>query len=553
MKGHGMTDSTAVEIHKPCPDCGSSDALAVYDDGHSYCFSCSAWKKEEGDNVAYYEDYRPADLLLNKGGDVWEDRRISPAVADFYDLTVTNQAVVFSYHGVNGERGGKIRRAGKEFITEGEFQRCALYGYQTLKKAAKQRSKTIIITEGEADAMAAFQMANRIPDEATSISSSTRNTIVPVLSIKSGAKSAERDFKDHLELLEEFDRVFICFDNDPQGRDAADRCAKLINPGKAFVVELDHKDACEYTKRGLSEEFLAHLANTKAYTPSGIQNGADDYDRLWADQNIKSIPFPFDKLQDRTLGIRSREIVTWAAGTGVGKSSVLRELQHYYLKNTDNNIGIIALEESVDRTRRGIMAVEANDRLHLNEVFSKYSKQDIKKFFDVTLGTGRVYLYDHFGSMSTDDLMSRVRYMVQGLDCRIIFIDHLSILVSGMDISDERKAIDRTMTLLRKLTEETGCTLHLVTHLRRLNSDRSHEEGVEINLGHLRGSHGIAQISDTVIAMERDLQSDDPVVSNTTTLRVLKCRYTGDVGLAGKLFYDKTTGRMEPTEDTEEF
>ena len=93
--------------------------------------------------------------------------------------------------------------------------------------------------------------------------------------------------------------------------------------------------------------------------------------------------------------------------------------------------------------------------------------------------------------------------MVQGLDCQVIFIDHLSILVSGLEVVDERKAIDRTMTLLRQVTEETGCCIHLVTHLRRLSSDRSHEEGMEVNLGHLRGSHGISQISDSVISLER--------------------------------------------------
>jgi twinkle protein len=293
------------------------------------------------------------------------------------------------------------------------------------------------------------------------------------------------------------------------------------------------------------------LKAARPYTPSGIQNGRDDFDRLWSEQEITSVPFPFPDLQEKTLGHRAREIVTYAAGTGVGKSSILRELQHYYLTKTDHTIGIIALEESVDRTRRGILAVEANDRLHLNEVFKDYSKDKIKEYFDKTLGTGRVYLYDHFGSMEIEDLLNRVRYMVLGLDCKQIFIDHLSVIVSGLDIADERKAIDRTMTMLRQLTEETGCTIHLVTHLRRLNSDRSHEEGLEINLGHLRGSHGIAQISDTVIALERDTQSDDPVVSNTTTLRVLKCRYTGDVGMAGKLYYDKQTGRMEPV--SEEF
>ena len=133
----------------------------------------------------------------------------------------------------------------------------------------------------------------------------------------------------------------------------------------------------------------------------------------------------------------------------------MRELQHFYIKNNDFNIGIIALEESVDRTRRGILAIEANDKLHLNEVFGKYSKEDIKGFFDPTLGTGKVYLYDHFGSMDCEDLINRVRYMVVGLDCKVIFIDHLSILVSGLDILDERKAIDKTMTLLRQLTQET--------------------------------------------------------------------------------------------------
>ena len=63
----------------------------------------------------------------------------------------------------------------------------------------------------------------------------------------------------------------------------------------------------------------------------------------------------------------------------------------------------------------------------------------------------------------------------------------------------------------------------------------------------------MAQISDTVISLERNTQSDDPVESNTTTLRVLKCRYTGDVGICDKLFYDKKTGRLETLKDLEEF
>lgn len=531
-------DSIAVKTHQPCQTCGSSDALTIYDDGHTFCFSCEETIREVNE-VENIDDYRPT-----KPDTPWSERRISKAVSDFYGVSVSDQAVMFPYHLTDGMRAAeKTRRRGKIFSTSGDFKNCTLFGTHTLSKSLGTKSSTLIVTEGEADALAAFQMANSVQPSATEISKRS-NAIVHALSLKSGQASAERDFKNNLELLESFERVFICFDNEPKAQEQAERCAKLLKPGKAFIVELEHKDACTYSSRSMEQEFLGHLKNAICYTPSGIKNAASDFDGLWSEQNLRSIDFPFPALQSKTLGVRSREIVTWAAGTGVGKSSLLRELQHHYLKETDVSIGIIALEESVDRTRRGILAVEASDRLHLNEVFEKYSKEQIKEYFDTTLGTGRVFIYDHFGSLEMEDLINRVRYMVVGLDCKVIFIDHLSILVSGLDINDERKAIDRTMTLLRQLTEETGCAIHLVTHLRRLGSDRSHEEGMEVNLGHLRGSHGIAQISDTVVSMERDTQSDDPIECNTTTLRVLKCRYTGDTGACDRLLYDKATGRL---------
>lgn len=35
-----------IKAHLPCPDCGSHDALALYDDGHTYCYSCHATHHE---------------------------------------------------------------------------------------------------------------------------------------------------------------------------------------------------------------------------------------------------------------------------------------------------------------------------------------------------------------------------------------------------------------------------------------------------------------------------------------------------------------------------
>ena len=61
---------------------------------------------------------------------------------------------------------------------------------------------------------------------------------------------------------------------------------------------------------------------------------------------------------------------------------------------------------------------------------------------------------------------SRIEYMALALETKTIFLDHLSILISGLD-GDERKMIDTTMTKLRSLVEKTGIKLFLVSHLRR--------------------------------------------------------------------------------------
>ena len=125
-----------------------------------------------------------------------------------------------------------------------------------------------------------------------------------------------------------------------------------------------------------------------------------------------------------------------------------------------------------------------------------------------------------------------------------VIIDHLHMLVSATSEGDERRAIDNIMTRLRSLVEETGAGIILVSHLRRVSGDRGHENGVVVSLSHLRGSNSIAQLSDCVIALERNQQAEDDLESRTTKLRILKSRYTGDVGLATSLIYNPKTGRM---------
>jgi twinkle protein len=135
----------------------------------------------------------------------------------------------------------------------------------------------------------------------------------------------------------------------------------------------------------------------------------------------------------------------------------------------------------------------------------------------------------------------------------VVVLDHISMVVSGADASvDERRLLDKAMTTMRSLTQETGLCIHNVSHLSRVSGGgKNHERGAEVNLAHLRGSQAIAQLSDAVIAAERDQQEADPVLRNTTKLRVLKNRYAGVTGEADHLVYDKLTGRITPTAYTQ--
>jgi twinkle protein len=144
--------------------------------------------------------------------------------------------------------------------------------------------------------------------------------------------------------------------------------------------------------------------------------------------------------------------------------------------------------------------------------------------------------------------MNRLRYLAIGCECDFIILDHVSMVVSGLDV-DERKTIDILMTELRRFCEQTGVGILAVSHLKRNSAKGSFNEGAEISLNDLRGSAGLEQLSDVVIALERDQQADLEEKSNRIQFRVLKNRPFGTTGIAGHAMYDRNSGRLTPWSD----
>ena len=144
--------------------------------------------------------------------------------------------------------------------------------------------------------------------------------------------------------------------------------------------------------------------------------------------------------------------------------------------------------------------------------------------------------------MDPDHLIAKIRYLADAESVDVVILDHLSIVISGLTDLDERRTIDVTCTKLRQLIAQTGIGVVLVSHLKRPEG-RGHEEGAQTSLGHLRGSHAIAQLSDLVIGVERN-QQGDVAERNELQLRILKSRHVGTTGPCDKLLYDQDTGRL---------
>jgi len=536
--------SRIVKAHKPCKDCGSSDALSYYDDGHTYCFSCKTNTKplrEAIDDTVIPNLRKKFKLNTERFKGIPEEARFIPftkrgitaQTSEVFGVRVDDSKIYFPYYDVNGSLVASKMRGKKEktFSSTGEWSDATLFGQHLFNKGGR----AVTITEGEFDAMACYQMTG---------------SRYPVVSIRNGAGNALKDCKAQYEYLNSFEKIVICFDADEQGVSASKEVAELFG-AKAHVFNhsgTGYKDACDYLAVNDVKTFVDKWWGAEKFVPDGIVAGSTLWEEVNKPVEKADVMYPYYGINNLTYGVRKGELVTVTAGSGLGKSQFLREIVWHILNNSDDNIGLMFLEESVKKTAQSLMSLAVDKPLHLPD--SSATDEERKYAFDATLGTDRLFLFDHFGSTSIDNILNRVRFMARGLDCKYVFVDHVSIIVSAQDSGDERKAIDEIMTKLRMLVQETGISLFVVSHLKR-PSDKGHEEGAVTSLAQLRGSGSIAQLSDIVIGLERNGQHEDPVERNTTHVRVLKNRFSGLTGKACRLLYSRHTGRMVEMPDAE--
>jgi len=513
---------------KACPDCGSADNLAVYDD-HEHCFSVDCDRHVfYGDTeiekpIHAYKSSIERDLtpLPQFEQPAIKDRGLSSATVNTFKVTVnlnpeSQVGHVYPYFDENGAHvANKVRRKGeKAFYWEGEVSRGTLFGQSIFPGGGK----AITITEGECDALAVHQIwGNRYP----------------CVSVKS-ASEAKKNCADNFEYLNSFEKIVINFDNDDPGQKAALQVAQLFAPGKVHILKLHKwKDANDYLINSDVKLYVDEWYRAPAYMPDGLLLGNDPalLDDIVNYTEPHCIPYPWLGLNKSTYGLRLSEFTLFTADTGIGKTTFMKEIEYALLKDKEleekgYGIGFLHLEEPKRDTALGLMSIHNNKPYHLPD--TPKSKEELTDAYNATVNTKRVVIWDHFGSNDIDSVLNKIRHMV-ALGCRYIVLDHLSIVVSDQS-GDERKQLDEISTKLKTLTMNLQICVIAVIHINRQ--------------GQVRGSAGPEQVSNNVIRLERDKRETDEWRRNVTRMVVEKCRLSGRTGPCCWVYYNPETGRL---------
>lgn len=525
----------------PCADCGSSDACARYTDGHTHCFSCS--KTRQGvDAPANQPAKRAAGLLTNISYMSLDKRHLNEDTCKKFNYGTTiyqgKPAQVAHYYDYDGQIvGQKIRLPGKDFRVVGEVMKSMPFGAH----AFPRKGKRVVVTEGEIDAMTMSQV---------------QGNQWPCVSIACGADKPENDFGEelpmnkirkyigqHRDYLLGFDEVVFMFDNDAQGTASAKVAAEVLGP-TARIATLPLKDANEMLVNNRVKELIDAMWRAKEYRPDGIVSPNDVRDKVL--QGIpKGVDWPWPQVTELTHGRRFGEVYTLGAGTGVGKTHLLLQLAAHTIRELQEPMGLILLEQPPAETVLRLLGIMDGRPYHLPHGWD--ADAVAAAFEKLEKECAPVRMYDQFGSSTWANISGHIRYLAVVEGCRHVVLDHLTALAAAED--DERKALERIMKDAAELALELNICLYVVSHLATPEGT-PHEEGGRVMIRHFKGSRAIGFWSHYMIGLERNQQAEDRNERLTTTFRLLKARYDGSkTGQTVLLKFNEESNLLEELPD----
>ncbi len=536
----------------PCPECGSSDALQVFqqEDGSNdgYCFSCNTTfqdpykgtvQKEKKLSTTTPEHQAEIDRVQSLAYMPINPRLIDKFSCEHYGVKHEPGVAHYYPYYVDGKFAGyKVRGPDKRFWKLGDLKGCDLFGMHLLKPSHKK----VLIVEGEIDALSAYQMLGKY------------NNHILVLSVPDGASSASSSIKRNLKFLmqRQFDLILLCLDQQTEaGKDpgpvAQESALQLFPRGKAAGVRLSEHDPNAMLLARKEGEFVTALFKAQPERPETIITLSDpDFKARATTMPTEGKPWPWPTMNEWTFGRHVGHIYGFTAGSGVGKTEGFKEVQKTILEIDQARPAVFMLEEDPARTARTIAGKFANLPFHRPDLALKgaFTQDQITR--EVSLLEDRIFIYDHSGGKDWEKIMETVHYLhtVEGVND--FFIDLLTSIVARE--ADKNDALGRIMADMQELALGSGVTFYYNCHLNppRGKEQKPHVEGGRPKLEQLKDSRAMEQYSNYIMGYQRNVMAESDVEKNTTHIWCLKDRDFGfATGRSFPTFYDHNTGRME--------
>ena len=580
---------SAFKYHTSCDKCGSKDNKAVYEDGSSHCFGCLATKPSE-EFIAANQDKQVkkrksvhdkekeksmVEVVTVKVKDpITEEVKEEIKTTTSYDLSgwrnINNDTSKFyavrgAYDESTGElesifypatRDGKLvgykkRLLPKSFSGIGDTTATVeLFGQFRYKNKS---SKYCLITEGEQDTVAGYQMLKEYQDK-------RGGDYEPpvVVGISSGAQSAAKQIASNYSFFEQFTKVIYAADLDKAGQDSVDAVAKALPRGKAFILRGDLKDVAEYLEQGKEKSFINYFYNAQAWTPASLHSSNDLYAEAlkYADLDKIALPSWLGKMNDMLAGgIPKGTLTLVAAASSIGKSTFNNQLIVDWIMENKKKpegrkevFGVLSLEATAGEFATQLLSyyckqkfINIKNREERVKVMSQPEVQDkANELFTDESGQPTFLLCDDRGA-DLSDVEEKIEEMIRSMGITILMIDVTSDLFSGVENSRQ----EEHMAFQKRLVKETGVSIINVVHTRKTpEGGKDGSRGAELTDSSIIGSSTLVKSAAVVIGLIRDKMADSELERNTTKLRILKSRHAGNTGDAGSLYYDVNEHRL---------
>jgi twinkle protein len=535
--------------HQPCPymNCGSSDAFSFnYDKGVGQCFSCGqsypkrGMRGEVDEGVAERYPLKPMgtgfvpDRQEQRYREIEEDlmdetttkftpdgfRGIRKAVRDFYGCYGTMKdgdisAVVYTYP----DKSEKVRYLPKEFATRNGFKSDKLFG---MEKFPAGSAKAVTITEGEEDAMSAYQMLGHYP----------------VVSLPSATPSRKL-LENCKDWLGSFDKIVLSLDSDGKSDKFAMALMNLF-PNKVYALphQENLKDANDYLVAGKQKEYKSAWWAAKPFTPDSITMDAEKFLKMFDETpNHQYVPTNIKSLDEKILGLMQGHFTLFKGPTSCGKTELMRYLEYNFINKYPNiRFGVMHKEEVPLRSLLGVVSYYLEDNLTRKDLVQEKGRtEDVRDAIQIIAENSGYTQFTIPDGATIEDLTNQIRILTQVYGCQYVLFEPIQDCVTMMSVESKEAVLSELAIKLSNLAAELNVGIISIAHT---NDD-----------GQIKYCRMLGQRASVIVDLSRDKMSDDLIEANTLRMTVEKNRPCSLNGEAGSMIFDIDTFMLKERGD----